>query len=272
MSDEQNNSNIPKENGHNGDPRRTEPIEGAYIKPTSGFAKWLDNFFYYYKWHTIVALFLVVTITICSVQMCSKTSFDVFLMYAGGAEIEKTAEEGETPDYVKITSALKQYSKDFDGDGEKNVHVLNLFIPSAEEIEEVESNKENGYEINYSLIQQDTESLKHYMVYGEYYICILSEDLFRQYTEDSSINFFAPIAPYTNGNKGDYEYASEYGIYLSSTSLADKPGFSLLCEGGRDSVICIRAFSELAANTSKSKNKEIFKNSEQTLKSLLAAG
>ena len=32
----------------------------------------LSNFWYYYKWHTIVALFIVFVVTVCTLQTCSK--------------------------------------------------------------------------------------------------------------------------------------------------------------------------------------------------------
>ena len=53
------------------------------ISLRSPFLKKLDNFFYHYKWHSIVALFLVVVLTVTLVQACSKETFDVEVMYAG---------------------------------------------------------------------------------------------------------------------------------------------------------------------------------------------
>ena len=49
----------------------------------SPFLKKLDNFFYHYKWHTVAALFLAIVIIVCSLQTCSKESYDVEIMYAG---------------------------------------------------------------------------------------------------------------------------------------------------------------------------------------------
>ena len=211
-------------------------IEGAEIKVKSPFFAWLDNFLYHYKWHTIVAAFLVVVIVICSFQMCNKTRYDVYIMYAGGAQISTTAEEGKTPDFAKLTAAMAQYTEDFDGDGNRSISFSSLYIPSSADLAQLEK---SGYEIPYSLINEDTKTYEYQMGFGsEFYILLLSEELFLKEcdVEEEKIPF-NKIAQYTNPNEEDYEYASEYGIYLSSTSLYEKAGFSLLPP---DTVICIR--------------------------------
>ena len=46
--------------------------------------RWLDNFWYHHKWKTILSLFLVFTILVCTLQMCSKEEKgDISVMMAG---------------------------------------------------------------------------------------------------------------------------------------------------------------------------------------------
>ena len=87
-----------------------EKISGD-IKITSPFFKKVENFFYHYKWHTIVALFLIVTITICSVQMCSKDSYDVYVMYAGNRDIKSMKNEGDVSEFSKVYKSLTEQLK-----------------------------------------------------------------------------------------------------------------------------------------------------------------
>ena len=226
------------------------------------FKEWLENYFYHYKWHTIIALVLVFAIVICSMQMCTKTSFDLHIMYAGSDDIRKTAQEGDISEYQKLLSGIKPYASDVDGDGTVNVNLETLFMPTDEEIKEIEST--DGYEVNFSRIAQDTELFKQNIQYGDYYVCLISEHIFIKHTtEYSGVVRFAPISTYAEGN-GSVEYANEYGIYLSSLPIYQKPGFNLLSE---DTVLCIRK-----VNFDKNGDDlAVFKNSEDLLRKLILA-
>ena len=46
--------------------------------------RWLDNFWYHHKWATIAALFLVIVLTVCVLQMCSREEKgDITVVTAG---------------------------------------------------------------------------------------------------------------------------------------------------------------------------------------------
>ena len=65
------------------------------VKIKSKLTERIENFFYHYKWHTLIALFLIFTITVCTLQTCQKSSYDAYIMYAGGTNISSTPKEGE---------------------------------------------------------------------------------------------------------------------------------------------------------------------------------
>ena len=73
-------------------------------KPT--LSSRIENFFYHYKWHTIVAAFVTVILIIVGVQMCSKDDYDSYILYAGGHSISRQG-DSDVAEYVKITSAIK---------------------------------------------------------------------------------------------------------------------------------------------------------------------
>ena len=106
--------------------------------PKGKFGTWLENFLYHYKWHTIVALFLIVTITICSVQMCSKDSYDVYVMYAGSRDIKSMKNEGDVSEFSKVYKSLTEVTEDFDGNGENMPSLEALYMLSSEEIKKIE--------------------------------------------------------------------------------------------------------------------------------------
>lgn len=244
-----------------------EKYENAEMKVKSPFGEKIENFFYHYKWHTIVALFLVFTIVICSLQMCAKTSYDVHIMYAGGEEIGKTAAGGDISEYQKINSALMKVTPDFDKNGERNVNFLSLFIPSAEEIEQIQNTE--GYELNISMVLENQNIFEQNILYSEYSICFLSEALFLEWSENKGLTLFADIEEFTNGNKEDYEFVNNCGIKLSSTSLYESAGMKILPE---DTVVCIRVFSEVSSRFNKTENRENYRRSVEVLKEMLKNG
>lgn len=239
-------------------------IDAENAKPT--LHERIDNFFYHYKWHAIVALFLVFTIVICSFQMCSKQSYDVYVMYAGGYSVKKTASEDDVSEYQKINSVLMQQIEDFDGDGGRNVNFLTLFIPSDEEIREIE-NSDSGQKVNYSVVLDNSEIFEQNMAFSEYAVCLLSEHLFLEWCDKDDMQFFAEISKYTDDKIDTYEYVNEYGIRLGSTPLYHTAGMKILPE---DTVICIRVMNGLSSRFNEEENRENYRRSEIMLKEMLS--
>ena len=62
-------------------------------------AKW-ENFWYHYKWHTIVSLFLVFVLLFLGLQSCQKQEYGYFMMYAGPKSLS-TAETVKMADYLE---------------------------------------------------------------------------------------------------------------------------------------------------------------------------
>ena len=106
----------------------TAKAPNGNIKIESPFFKKLENFFYHYKWHTIIAAFLIFAISLCVFQTCKRTSYDAYVLYAGGKNL-RSVEEGETDStFVKLSKTLKFYVGDYDGDGEKNLSFSEIGI------------------------------------------------------------------------------------------------------------------------------------------------
>ena len=258
------------------DDARHEPSE---VKIKFPLGERAENFWYHYKWHTIIALVLIIAITIASLQMCTKTSYDMYVMYAGGSDIKMSGFDGKSSDFERLHSATLRFISDVDGDGERNLSMLNLFLPSDEQIKEYEKTIGKDEEINYTLLTENDKTFKECMMYGEFYICILSEHLLEEWSKSADFVPFLPIADYLpegakfvtgsgiTAEEGTYVLASEYGVYLSSTPLADNPGYESL---GSDTVICIRMYSEFSNRFNKKESLEHFRNSEDVLRRMLS--
>ena len=56
------------------------------------FSKWLDNFWYHYKWHTIAVIFVLAVAIVCTVQLVNRSDYDAVIAYAGSKNVSKKAE------------------------------------------------------------------------------------------------------------------------------------------------------------------------------------
>ncbi len=80
---------------------------------------WIDNFFYYYKWHTIFALLAIFMIVTTVIQVRSRIDYDTTITFLGSfGQNEATMKE--------FQNHMEQVLSDANGDGE--VHVLPYFM------------------------------------------------------------------------------------------------------------------------------------------------
>lgn len=238
-----------------------EKITGD-VKITSPLFKKVENFFYHYKWHTVIALVLIFAITVCSVQMCSKESYDVYIMYAGSREIKQRSEGGGISDYETAKTVLESAIPDINDDGEVLISFLPYLLLSSAEIEEIE--REGEYEVNFNVISENTENFRHNVVYSDYYLCILSEGIYREFAKIDGVDIFAPLSPYVPEDMA-VDYLDERAIRLSSTPLASQPVFREL----ENTVICLRQRSEFASNVDR-QSRAHYAAAEEALRALLA--
>jgi len=233
------------------------------VKIETPFTKRLENYWYHYKWHTIVAVFLLVVFLVVGLQMCRKESYDTYVLYAGDKEISRNSKDGEIPLYNTVLSSLGKSAEDYNGDGEVVVSLTTLLALTSEQIKDAESNPE--LEVNYGLLQSDRQTLEDRMLYSEYYVCLISPAVYEQFKSIDGVEIFAPLQSYAPMG-ADLEYYSERAIKLSSTDFYSLPGISELPE---DTLICLRLSSAVADAFGGERNEEIFKNAEKVIKNIL---
>lgn len=238
------------------------------IAVEGGFSRRLDNFWYHYKWHTIAALFVIVVISVCVTQCATNTRYDIQVLYAGNHAFGRTSEDGGYSEYATMVSALRDFAEDYDENGDVAVSLLDLYLLTKDEIAEIEKNPETNAPASYQLLQENSTMLKNNLDMSEYYVCFLSERLFRQYSEgESNAGRFARIEGYTIEG-GEYDYVSEYGIRMSSLDIKDLPGFDRL--DAEDTVVCIRRVSAMSTMFTKQESERHFENGERMLRALLS--
>ena len=227
--------------------------------PKMSVGQRLDNFWYHYKWHTIVAIFVIVAILICSFQMCSKESFDSYVLYAGGYGISRTVGD-DVAEYAVFLSSLGKVTPDRNGDDEIITSFIDLYIPTSDEI------AESGNDL-YTLMTDNMSRLQYELISGgEYYLCFLSEYNYEKYKLWDGITLFCPIEVYAPEGAA-FEYYDNSAIYLKSTPFGSVDGFKNLPE---DTLITIRTPSAVASFFDRQDNERRFAEAEELLRNILS--
>ena len=205
----------------------------VYIKKNR-FSKWFENFWYHYKWHSLIALFLVFTITVCTLQMCEKEKYDAYILYAGGHAFARESSDGDFPEYVKAKDSIERFVSDYDGNGESNISFRDLYTPTESELKEKdeESFAERAY--------NDRNALATTMMSGDFFLCFFAPEVFENYNSVGSneASIFCDLTKYIpDGSAIVFYEGTKTGILLSSLDFYKLPGISALPS---DTVIAIR--------------------------------
>ena len=244
--------------------RREEFKDGDIPAPVSiKFSEKFENYWYHYKWHTIFAAVIIAIVTICTLQMCDKESYDIHILYAGEHEIKKTSDGTDTPTYAKTVSSLKRVTDDINGDGEVSLSLKDLFMLTEEQIKEVES--DTGLDVNYTLISENNQVFKDTVVYSDYFLCFLSPEIYEIYKMIDGVYVFSDLSEYAA--QYEVETFDSSAIYLSSTEFYTLPGISDFPE---DTLICVRSISPVASHWDKDGSEKNFAAAISVLKKILA--
>lgn len=230
---------------------------GEDVRVKAGFLAWLDNFWYHYKWHSLIALFLVFTVTVCTLQMCEKESYDIQILYAGPHAFSRQSENADTPEYVKARQSLARFSADYDGDGKVKVSFRDLFVPDKDSMSDLT-------ESEYSRAYEDRTNLGTLMVSGEHYLCFVSPEVYENYKGTGRLmNLKALVGE--NTSLQYYDDTCE-GIYLSSADFSSLSGFSELPE---DTLIVLRSVN-FSTHLNKKSNQKTYGKAKETLLKILS--
>ena len=198
------------------------------IQPQGKFMKWLDNYWYHYKWITIGVAFFVVIFLVCTLQTCEKENEDTTVLYAGPYQM--SAREIES--FRGVINGLMP--EDFDGDGKKYAGIVNYYILSEEQIKEIEAQTDEAgvrLDVNNQYITSNYDSYYDYIMSGESAICFVDKHLYYELAKASRL---VPLVSVL-GEDSEYE-SDEYGIILGKTELYES--YSALRALPEDTVVC----------------------------------
>lgn len=211
---------------------REEKLEPAELAETSPAMKWLDNFWYHYKWTVIVVIFFVSVLTVAIVQFATRPEYDIHIVYAGYYRMD-TAERARFEDTINGICP-----RDFNGNGEKLVNIRDFQIYSEQEMLEEQSRYEtesDRFEINRKYNADEFNSFSNYALTGDSSIYIISPSL---YENLKSANRLAPLSDlYPDGNLPEGALEDGIGIALGETDFYRyNPSLQVLQD---DLILCI---------------------------------
>ena len=166
------------------------------------------NYWYYYKWHTLIVLFFAVVFTVLIVQMVSRPKYDIKILYAGPAIISDEQSKA-------ICEAFSQLMPtDYDGNGEKNAELFSLIIMDDEQLKEANETY-SDYFLNRGTINDNRETLTMNTLAGDYIIYLIDINCYADLRDNSA---FAKREDYGFDAGTPYD---EYAVYLNSLDFAE---------------------------------------------------
>ena len=216
--------------------------DGMNIKK-GRFGTWFENFWYHYKWHTIAIFFIIIVVTICTVQMCSKEEYDVHIIYAGSYDVRGQDSENDISAYETVQKSLNEAVRDFDENGKVTSSLEALYMLSSqerkemeEELAEMKNNGQGSYELNYTLLNENDSTFRDRITFSDYYVFIISEPIYNAYQRiEQGVPLFASLREFVNEDT-EVEFLDDSAIYLSSTEFGKLPG---LCDLPENTLISL---------------------------------
>ena len=173
----------------------------------------LDNLWYHHKWLIIISLFFIVVLIIGIVQMAGGEKTDIRIVYCGSAVLD--AEQRDA-----MESAFEQVmSRDFDGDGKKNVRITALTVLSDKQIEEKKREAAADHDFLFYDPSSRTDTimqLNSLLGSGETIICLLEDHVYENLRNEGAFAKLEGIVGYLPDKAAD-----EYSIRIGDTDLGE---------------------------------------------------
>ena len=167
--------------------------------------KWLDNFWYHNKWKVIIALFFIVVVVICTVQLATRKKYDAQIIFVGnGGAIDGV-------EYNDILKTFEGITPDADGNGKINVNFSReTYLKSTDEMS--------------SALNSNITSFMATARLGDYFIFFIDPSLYDIYKESG---MFVTL----EDKIGEIPYEMKYdecAIRLDKCKFYDMAGISAI--------------------------------------------
>ncbi len=205
---------------------------GDIVIKKGKFLTWLDNYWYHYKWPTIVVAFFLIVFLVCTLQICTRQDNDILVTYAGPNSLS-------TEEKVAIEAALnKALPESFAGKDDATAGFVSYYVLSQSQIESMEKQTDSEghklYSVDRSFVSGELSTFDKQLGTGSGSIILIDKWI---YERDGMEGRLTPLADvFGETPKGAID---EYAIRLGDTEFyKNNPQLSFL---NPDTVICLHA-------------------------------
>lgn len=196
----------------------------------SKLLKWWDNYWYHYKWHTLIGAFIIILTIFIVSQQVNDPKQDTMIAYCGSYGF--LAEETED-----LREALNRIMpEDFDGNGEKYTEIVRYQFYSEKELQADKDANDGMGTVNLAFNAKQLSDFNSFMSFGECSVYLLSEEMYL-YVKANKSELLKPLADILG--EAPAKAYDEYAIRLKDTPYyAMEPALRVLPE---DTLICMTA-------------------------------
>ena len=221
---------------------------------------WFKNYWYYYKWRVIIIAFFVGVIIFCAVQSGDREQYDVCILYTGPHMFEVGEKDTLSSSFTQIMS------EDYDGNGNKNVQIVDMTAFTDDQIREaIGTSDDPVLSVRYAPYTVDNvqSSFSKQVFSGDTVICLLDEYWYNILRDADGLVKLEEVLGYRPDNlKDDYsaDFKSlDFSVFFESASK--------LPDG---TIICFRKMSTASAFTGRKAAEKNYENSKKMLKEIFS--
>ena len=215
----------------------------------------IENFFYHYKWHTLIILFFTFVITIMAVQMCTKDDYDISVMYAG----PEIVSDGEN---AAVEKALLQIANN--GVEEKNKKekaiLYDLLVLNEEQLADIY--EQYGATVSNQTVTKNRETFYYQVLSDEFFLLFLSPECYTTHRQQDCI---VPLS-YMGINEMDVYQLREDDYSFRLSSLDVSKFYTAFSAFPPDTRVCIKRVNTM----NKGNGAEVQKDHIDLFKKMLA--
>ena len=231
-----------------------DKLPESEIKVENKVVSWFKNYWYYYKWRVIAALFIVIVLGVCIGQSCANSSIDIKVIYGGTYPSAGNNVPG-------MEAALSSVIPDgYTEDGKKRAAMIMFNYYTDEQIIEAKK-KDPLINIDPNNNRQELGKFKDSVISGDAYLCILDPSLYAVLDELGLVADLREVLGYVPENSVDGK-----AIRLSDTDFGSYyEGFKNLPE----TYVCVRLPAVIQNATGKGKGSHEFEAAKEMFKNIV---
>lgn len=198
--------------------------------------KWLDNYWYHYKWQTLMVLLFAVFLVIATGQLVTRPKLDINVLYTGPHVFGSSEIHSVEDAFEKVMSG------DYNGDGTRGVGLTDISLMTEEQIVKAKTEAVSAggtLVVNANAMRETERKFNLEISSGDSVICLLDP---YWYVEVKAASGFLPLSE-ALGYKPEFAL-DDYGVRLRDTEFGQF--FTVFSELPEDTVLCIRRLSTVS--------------------------